>query len=396
MYKIRLPALFMLLCFIFLNACSQTPSYVMELDAKASANCTSAYSNHSMFIADLTMTMLSPSSSDSDLIHDTSPVAALRPRQIRKPVLDVSPKKEANVLPIPKAIKEPEPTNTPAPTEKPEPTKSPKPTKKPEPTKTPVPTETPAPSPTSTTDPTSAPTDDTPSETPALEDTSSPEEDAKKVSNKPMGVPESSPVDMSYFDDALFIGDSNTWRFRNFVHKKRKSDQNYMGKAAFLCEIGFGLHHSLLPLGKSSIHVKCEEGKQWEIVEFIKQNSFNKIYIMLGTNDIGLNGVDKTVNYYVKLIKEIKAVSDADIYIQSVLPMGKHKQKRVLNNKNIEKFNKKMYEQSKSLNCYYLDVASCLKDSEGNLPNKYSSDKYVHLSNAAFPLWVEYLRTHTK
>ena len=48
------------------------------------------------------------------------------------------------------------------------------------------------------------------------------------------------------------------------------------------------------------------------------------------------------------------------------------------------------------MNCYYLDIAYCLMDSEGNLPSKYSSDQYVHLSNAAFPLWVDYLRTHTK
>ncbi|HHU49414.1 MAG TPA: hypothetical protein GXZ37_06825 [Clostridiales bacterium] len=47
------------------------------------------------------------------------------------------------------------------------------------------------------------------------------------------------------------------------MHKKRKSDGNYLGKAEFLCEIGFGLHHALLPLvTKGAIHVKCENNKK--------------------------------------------------------------------------------------------------------------------------------------
>jgi hypothetical protein len=211
-----------------------------------------------------------------------------------------------------------------------------------------------------------------------------------EIKNKSMGVPESSPVRMSYFDDALFIGDSNTWRFKNFIHKKRKSDSDYMGKAVFLSKKGYGLRHAV-----KDKPIEDEHGNEWQIIEYLEEHRFNKIYIMLGTNDIE-HGVNKAVDNYLQLISRIREVSDADLYIQSVLPMCRDTQEKGLNNENIDKFNKKMYEHSKSLHCYYLDVASCMKDSKGNLPTKYSSDNHVHIHNRAFPLWVDYLRTHTK
>jgi len=382
--KTRLKAFFVLLIFIFATACSQTPSHFTETDAYASVD----YS-------------FEPAETES--APGVKPDRTEKPGIMANEETDVTPEPTAtpDATPTPEPADTPEPVETQEPADTPEPTKTPEPVKTPKPTKTPKPSKSPKPTETPTATPSPKP-ESTPAQADAesgqksdKKEKSSPEPE-KKESKKPMGVPESSPVKMSFFDDALFIGDSNTWRLKNFVNNKRKSDKNYMGKASFLCEIGFGLHHALKPLDKTSISVKCDKGQEWEIVEYIKQNNYGKIYIMLGTNDIGLHGVDKSVNNYVKLIKKIKAVTDADIYIQSVPPMGKHKQKKVLNNKNIDQFNKKMYEQSKSLNCYYLDVASCLKDSEGNLPSKYSSDQYVHLSNAAFPLWVDYLRKHTK
>ena len=313
MNKVRLPVFFMLLFFIFLSACSQASSVnIMEIDAYVSTNHSTRNNQDSISPDNSSTEPLSSSSSTLDSIGQTIPIPTVRPRHIPKPKLAIMLAEEINYLPTPKPTEEPEPTATPEPTPTPAPT----------PTATPTPTETPAstPAPTQTPEPTPALEDNT--ATPASEAEPSPEEEAKHADNRPMGVPEGSPVDMSYFDDALFIGDSNTWRFRNFVNNKRKSDNSYMGKAAFLCEIGIGLRHAVLPLEKSSYTFKCENNQEWEIAQFLKQNNFNKIYIMLGTNDLGAVGVDNSVSNYVKLINQIRNVSQADIYIQSVLPMG--------------------------------------------------------------------------
>ena len=45
----------------------------------------------------------------------------------------------------------------------------------------------------------------------------------------------------------------------------------------------------------------------------------------------------------------------------------------------------------------YLDVASVMKDSEGNLKREYCSDPDnmgVHFTDEGCKVWIDYLRTH--
>ena len=47
----------------------------------------------------------------------------------------------------------------------------------------------------------------------------------------PGGVPESERVDDSYFDDAVFIGDSVSLKLQYYVRDMRQTNENFLGKA---------------------------------------------------------------------------------------------------------------------------------------------------------------------
>lgn len=204
------------------------------------------------------------------------------------------------------------------------------------------------------------------------------------------------PVSMRYFDDVLFVGDSITYSLEKFVNKQRASDSDYMGSAAFLAANSFGLNHALKPLGtEGAIHV-THQRKEWLIEDFIAEKGYKTIYLMLGMNDIGLNGIDRSVHNYARLIRRIRTKSpDVVVFIQGVTPMTKSGQKSRLNNANIRLFNDRMLDWATVNQCYFLDIFAALADEEGHLPRKYSTDNYIHLSSAAFPDWVDYLLTHT-
>ncbi|MGI6538281.1 MAG: GDSL-type esterase/lipase family protein [Caldicoprobacterales bacterium] len=201
---------------------------------------------------------------------------------------------------------------------------------------------------------------------------------------------------MSYFDDAVFVGDSNTFTLKKYVDKKRQEDSNYLGKAKILTAVGYSLQFSLAPLDQEDAVHPEYGGRKWHVENFVACYGFKKVFICLGTNDIA-KGVDKAVENYAELISRIREKSpDAEIYIQSIPPMSRRGQKKKLNNANIDKFNKKMLEWSAENQCYFLDVASIFKNNSGHLASRYSMDNYVHLSKRAVEPWIDYLRSHTK
>jgi len=211
------------------------------------------------------------------------------------------------------------------------------------------------------------------------------------------GLPDAkAAVSMSFFDDALFVGDSVSYGFKLYVDKQRNKGDDYLGKSIFLTAGSFGIHHAITAVNvEGSVHPSYG-GQKWLIENFMADKKLKKVYIMLGMNDVALYGIEASVTNYATLISRIRAkVPDAVIYIQSVTPTTKDGAKPKLNNTNIYAFNDQMNNWANNNQCYFLDIASVLKDDQGNLPTKLSNDNFVHLADAAFPLWVDYLRTHT-
>jgi lysophospholipase L1-like esterase len=119
----------------------------------------------------------------------------------------------------------------------------------------------------------------------------------------------------------------------------------------------------------------------------------NKVFILLGMNDIALYGIDKTIENWGTLIASIRDKNpDIDIYIQSGTPIYTEGQKGKLNNENMDKYNARLVEFARANGCVYIDIASPLKDSSNGLAKKYTSDDYVHFTDAACELWYSILK----
>lgn len=204
-------------------------------------------------------------------------------------------------------------------------------------------------------------------------------------------------VDPSYFDDAVFVGDSVTVSFSMYVESQRSSGENCLGKAYVLANGSLGYSNALNPIGSEYCVLPTYQGVQQTLEDSIAQIGAKKVYIMLGMNDVA-NDFDYTMENVKTVIGNIKDKSpDARIYIESVTPAIRSMQGESVNNERITAFNNRMKAFAEQNDYPYLDIYSVVADDEGYLRDEYCSDPDamgIHFTFDADAAWEQYLLRH--
>lgn len=211
----------------------------------------------------------------------------------------------------------------------------------------------------------------------------------------PYGKIESSATaDKSYFDDAVFIGDSVSMTLKTY------SLTGVLGKANIFAVGSYSVREAIKPLSEAEVYPSYQ-GKDMTVADCVKACGGKKVYIMLGMNDIAF-GVDLAVERYKTLISQIKEKSpDVEIFIQSMTPMlfSSSVYNKGLTNPKIKEYNSKLLATCIEMGWYFVDVAEVMYDANKEQLNKdYCSDAEgmgLHLNTDGTKVWVEYLLTHT-
>ena len=174
--------------------------------------------------------------------------------------------------------------------------------------------------------------------------------------------------DYSYFDNALFIGDSRTVGIREY---------GSLGNADFYCEEGL----STADAKKSSAN--------GELSKLLSSGKYKKVYVMLGINEVG-NDLDGTFAIYKGIIENIRVKApEAIIFIQANMHVTFDTQSNSVNNERINALNNKISTLADSQKIFYIDVNDIFDDDKGNLEAGYTSDG-IHVYAAAYPKWCEW------
>lgn len=229
------------------------------------------------------------------------------------------------------------------------------------------------------TDGTAAPTD------PLVEETFSP--------NIDYAVKASAKADSSFFSDAVFVGDSVSLKLTNYHMSNVCFDVN----TAFLTSGSLGVANAMWDLYREGAVHPSYQGQTVTVVDGIAQTGKSKVYLMLGINDLGLYGVEDTVENFKTLTDLILEKSpNVTLYIQSVTPLLDDYYS--LTNQKILEYNALISEYCREKGWYYVDVASVLRDANGCLVSEYCSDPDamgIHFTDEGCRVWSEYLYTHT-
>lgn len=195
-------------------------------------------------------------------------------------------------------------------------------------------------------------------------------------------VPMSEAVDDSYFDDAVFIGDSRTEGFMLFTGLSNATAYTHKG---LMVDTVFT--NPVVNMG----------GKKISVMEALEKTSFSKVYIMLGINETGWPYSNLFIQKYGEIIDEIKNINpEAIIYVQSILPVSQKvsSSHSYVKNTKISEYNLLIQQMAEEKEIYYINSAESVATTDGYLPEEAASDG-IHLKKDYCYKWLEYLKTHT-
>ena len=195
-------------------------------------------------------------------------------------------------------------------------------------------------------------------------------------------VPQSPAVDDSYFNDAVFIGDSRTqglitatglYNATAFTHQGLTVDTAFKD---LIVEIG---------------------GQYYTAVDALSHAQFSKVYIMLGINETGWIYSSKFIEGYGRIIDAVRSANpEAQIYIQEILPVSNSVSNShdYIKNGKIDEYNQLLQQLADEKQVYFVDTASAVAGADGSLPEDAAVDG-IHLKNSYCQQWLDYLKSHT-
>ncbi len=189
-------------------------------------------------------------------------------------------------------------------------------------------------------------------------------------------------VDASYFDDALFIGDSRMVGLHDYAGLER---------ATYYAEVGLTIY-SLFDDEIATL----ADGSMGTLEQALTQKQFGKIYLMVGINELGTGTREKFFDTYRQAVERIRQLQpNALIFVQGILYVTEERSKSdaYINNPNIMQRNSDIATLANQKNIFYIDVNEIYSDGRGNLSTEYTFDN-AHLKGACYGQWRTFLMEH--
>lgn len=199
-------------------------------------------------------------------------------------------------------------------------------------------------------------------------------------------------VDASWFNDAVFLGDSVTLKLSYYCDAHPEA----LGTAQFFCAGSLGYTNALWDLDAENAVHPYYKGSAQLSENCAVVTGAKKVFVMLGMNDIGLYGVEDTLQSLNTLLSKIHTNSpEAAIYVQSVTPILSGFENGTFNNKTVRTFNARVSQYCEANGLKYIDIYSLMCDENGYLKPENCGDPEalgIHFTDSACQIWVDALK----
>lgn len=191
-------------------------------------------------------------------------------------------------------------------------------------------------------------------------------------------------VDDSYFDDAVFIGDSRTVGMYEYGGLEETS--------TFYASTGLTIYKMF----DSAIVSVPGQKKKITVEEALSEKQFAKIYLMIGINEMGTGTVESFMKAYGEAVQHLRELQpDAVIYLQAIMKVTTERSEQgdYITNEGIEARNEEIAKLADDRKIFFLDVNPEICDETGGMVTSYTYDG-VHLKAQYIPIWLNFLKEH--
>lgn len=196
-------------------------------------------------------------------------------------------------------------------------------------------------------------------------------------------APEREAVDLSYFSDAAFVGDSRSEGFYLYGVKRGKNISS-SGLSVFTF---------------SKKRVFTAGGKSCTGLEVLSAKEYGKVYLGFGVNELGYINENAFYEAYCETIDAVRACQPhAVVYAQTIAPVNEARVaatggKKHLNNDRVRMYNQLICKAAQEKCIPLLDIYSALVV-DGSLPADASRDG-IHINREHCQIQLNYLKCHT-
>lgn len=181
-------------------------------------------------------------------------------------------------------------------------------------------------------------------------------------------------IDLSCFDNTVFIGNSRFISFKNYGLAKNV--------------------YSVVGLNVDTVFTKSVSGSDVTVINELNGKDFDKVILMFGDNECGWPNQDVFIERYARVIAAVKERNpNARIYLHAILPVSAEasaKSEFGCNNETINSLNERIKQLAADENVNYIEQPTCLKDSDGALLPEAASDG-IHLNKKYSEIWLNHL-----
>ena len=126
-----------------------------------------------------------------------------------------------------------------------------------------------------------------------------------------------------------------------------------------------------------------------ERTSMISSVSPEKIFIMGGVNSLDDEDVESALEEYDALLDQIiEENPDAEVYVESLLPIGEENTVNSVDNDEVVEFNTGLEQLAESKGLVYIDLHSLYVDEDGFLDSGRTADG-LHLTSDSYDLWYK-------
>ena len=199
-------------------------------------------------------------------------------------------------------------------------------------------------------------------------------------------VAKTKPADDSYFDDAVFIGDSISVGLRVYGVLPT---QNVIAEQ----------NVNIMNLVNDTPVYRTSGAEKKTVFQAIDEKMPNpgKIYILIGANGVPGLSNEAHIGYYGQFLDRLKKTyPNAMIYVESLTPISQDSEyiRDTFNTEKLNDFNERLYQLAQEKGVYYLNVQEALKDDSGYLISDYDAGDGMHLKSNGHKAMYQYYLTH--
>ena len=190
---------------------------------------------------------------------------------------------------------------------------------------------------------------------------------------------------ITWYNDSAIVGDSIS-----YIMWQWETKYNYLGDVNFFVRGGCSLNG--FNLGVMNIYYR---GKETPLEDIIYRSEVDKVFLMMGQNDLRYCSIEKTMDNWNALIEKIHDKSPhVEIYIQSLIPEWAKTHSGNANNIKIEEYNVQLEQFCAERGFHFVDVAPYAVDHTGRMPNDYALDRTIHMNEEGCYQWMCLLKSY--